>query len=259
MQTRIVLLLLISFFIYCRNDTTKSNPYIATLLGGRTPYSPTIYSIEPRRGNPAFTTPNALGIFLSASYDATLVTIKGKNFIPSTTGNTVIFNDVQATVDFATPTELIVKVPNDAKSGVLSVSNNGGVCNSTDKKTGINCEGQDFFIDCYGPFQNIYGAETSIPTGTNYSFTLSKMATKVFRSDLLYTDPTTNNISGNSITIICTTLSRVLLFSQSCVPTEYTVDGTSLVLNPTISINSKFYTIQYQVTAGKGTCTIRVN
>lgn len=258
MLARILFLLLLSLFLNCKNDTTKTNPYAAFLVGGRTPYSPTIYSIDPKRGNPAFTTPSAPG-FIGNNYLPTVVTIKGKNFIPSTTGNTVLFNGTQATVDYATDQELRMKVPDGAISGVLSVSNNGGVCNGADKKSGTNCEGQDFFVDCYGAFNNLYGAETAIASGTSQTIPYEGITTKAFRSDLLYTNPYTNDIAGNKISIRCVTITRVLLFSQSCVPTEYTVNGSNLVLNPVISVNSKFYTIQYLLTATKGDCTIRVN
>ena len=258
MLAKILFVLLITFFYSCKDDTTTTNPYIAYLIGGKTPYSPTIYNIEPKRGNPNFTTPPSFG-FVQATFDPTIVTITGKNFIPSTTGNTVLFNDVQAQVDFATETELKVKVPQGAISGVLSVSNNGGSCNSFDKKSGVNCEGQDFFIDCYGAYKGIYGAETAVGTGTNKTITYTGIGTKAFRSDLLYTDPYTNDGALNKISVTCATLTSVLVFSSSCVPSEFSADGTTLVFNPTIPINSKFYTVQYLLTAGKGDCTITVN
>ncbi len=258
MLARIFFLILIAFFYNCKNDTTKTNPYTAFLIGGKTPYSPTIYSIDPRRGNPAFTTPSSVGV-TGANYLATAVTIKGKNFIPSTTGNSVLFNGTPATVDYATDQELRVKVPDGAMSGVMSVSTNGGVCNSLDKKSGPNCEGQDFFVDCYGAYKNQFGAETAIDSGTSKTITYDSITTKAYRSDLLFTNPTTNDIAGNKLTIRCASIVHVLLFSQSCVPTEYNVNGDTLVLNPVISVNSRFYTIQYNITATKGDCVIRVN
>ncbi len=258
MLVRISFLILCCLFYSCKKDTTKTNPYAALLIGGKTAFSPTIYSIDPKRGNPTFTTPTSVGV-TGTTYLATAVTIKGKNFIPSTTGNTVLFNGTQATVDFATDQELRVKVPDGAMSGVLSVANNGGVCNSLDKKSGTNCEGQDFFIDCYGAYKNLYGAETAISSGTSQTITYDSVTTKAFRSDLLYTNPTSNDIAGNTINIRCASIVHVLLFSQACVPTEYTVNGSNLVLNPVISINSKYYTIQYIVTATKGDCVVRVN
>lgn len=258
MPVKILLLLLIGFFYSCKDDTTKTDPYISYLIGGRTPYSPTIYNIEPKRGNPGFTTQNSYG-FIGATFDPTIVTISGKNFIADKLGNTVLFNDIQAQVESATETEIKVKVPQGAISGVLTVSNLGGSCNSFDKKSGYNCQGQDFFIDCYGAYKGIYGAETSVGTGTNKTVTYTGIGTKAFRSDLLPTDPYTKETALNKIAITCATLTSVLVFSSSCVPTEYTADGTSLVFNPIIPINSKFFTVQYLLTAGKGDCTIRVN
>ena len=105
--------------------------------------------------------------------------------------------------------------------------------------------------------QNLYGAETAISSGTSQTITYDNLTTKAFRSDLLFTNPATSDIAGNTINIRCANIVHVLLFSQSCVPTEYTVNGTSLVLNPVISVNSKFYTIQYVITATKGDCVIR--
>jgi IPT/TIG domain len=258
MTVRILFFILLSFFSNCKKDTTKSNPYAALLLGGKTPYSPTIYSIDPKRGNPSFTTPSSIGV-IGTTYPATLVTIKGKNFIPSTTGNSVSFNGTPAAVEYATDQELRARVPIGAMSGVLSVSNNGGVCSSLDKKSGTNCEGQDFFVDCYGAYKNLYGAETAINTGTSQTISYDSLTTKAFRSDLLYTAPNSTDTAGNTINIRCASIVHVLLFSQACVPTEYTVNGTSLILNPVISVNSKFYTIQYILTATKGDCVIRVN
>ena len=258
MLVRILFFILLSLFFNCKKDTTKTNPYAALLVGGKTPYSPTIYSVDPKRGNPGFTTPSSIGV-AGTTYPATVVTIKGKNFIPSTTGNVVAFNGTPAAVDYATDQELRVKVPNGAMTGVLSVSNNGGVCSSPDKKSGTNCEGQDFYVDCYGAYKNLYGAETAISSGTSQTITYDNLTTKAFRSDLLFTNPTTSDIAGNTINIRCANIVHVLLFSQSCVPTEYTVNGTSLVLNAVISINSRFYTIQYVITATKGDCVIRVN
>ncbi|MBP7280275.1 MAG: IPT/TIG domain-containing protein [Leptospiraceae bacterium] len=258
MLVKIIILILFSFFLSCKDDTTTTNPIAAALTGSNNPYSPTIYSIDPKIGNPAFLTPNFL-IFPGASYESTLVTIKGKNFVPSIIGNTILFDDVIAIPEYANEQEIRVRVPSGAKSGVLSVSNNGGVCYSLDKKSGFNCEGEDFYVNCYAPFQNIYGSEISIPTGTMQTIAYNKVTTRAFRSDLLYTNPYTNETSANTINIRCTTLARVLSFSQSCVPTEHQVDGNSITFNPVLSVNSKYFTIQYFITAGGGECIIRVN
>lgn len=254
----LILFFILSFgFFHCKHDTTKSNPYTALLIG-QSPYSPKIYSVDPKRGNPAFTTPSAIG-FIGATYNPTTVTIKGKNFIPSTTGNTVMFNGAQATVDLATTEQLIFKVPSGAISGPITVSNNGGACSNADKKSGNNCDGDDYYIDCYNAFNSQFGAETSIPTGTSQTITYDSITTKAFRSDLKYTSPYTTDTAQNTITIRCANYTRVLLFSQACVPTEYTANGSNLVINPVITINSSFYTIQYLLTATKGDCTIKVN
>ena len=246
------------FLFSCKDDTTTTNPYLSALVGGKTPYSPTIYSIEPKRGNPSFTTPSFVGV-PGPSYEATLVTIRGKNFVPYQFGNTVLFDNVQAIPEFANEQEIRVRVPSGAKTGVLSIANNGGACTSFDKKSGFNCEGEDFYIDCYGPYKNMHGVEVAIPTVSIQTLTFNNITTKAIRSDLFYTNPYNNETATNTINIRCTTLARVVSFSQSCVATEHQVNGNSVVFNPVLSINSKYFTIQYFVTAGFGECIIRVN
>jgi hypothetical protein len=254
------LIILLFHLMVCKQNTNKPNPLLSFLIGAKTPYSPSIISVEPKIGNPAFSSPSTLG-FLSvgaSQFDATKVTIRGKNFVPSTTGNTVLFNEIPATVEKANDQELLVVVPPGASSGPLSVANNNGACNSFDKRSGPNCASQDFFVNCYLPYKGIYGAELNIPSGTNQEFTLSEAGTKAIRSDLLQTLGS-DSAAANTIRIQCATIVRVFTFSQSCVPTEFAVNGNTFVVNPILNINTKFYTIQYFVSAGKGICTVRVN
>ncbi|HMW04219.1 MAG TPA: IPT/TIG domain-containing protein [Leptospiraceae bacterium] len=257
MRVKILFFILIIGIFHCKKDTAKTNPY-ASLLIGQSLYSPQIFSVDPKRGNPPFTTPSSVG-FIGASYNATTINIKGKNFIASTTGNTVSINGIQAIVDYAGTDQLTFKVPSGASTGPITVANNGGACSNADRKSGINCDGDDFYIDCYGAFNNQFGSETAVGTGTSQTVTYDSLTTKAFRSDLIFTNPYSTDTAQNTITIRCANFTRVLLFSPSCVPTEYTANGSNIVINPVISINSRFYTIQYLLTATKGDCTIRVN
>jgi hypothetical protein len=250
------LLLLLLFTLTCKNETNKTNPYLSLLIGGKTPYSPEIYSMVPRKGNPSFTSPSIFG-FGGGQFKETSILITGKNFVPSNSGNTILFNGTTALVDSATPTELRIRVPNGATSGPLSVANQGGTCNSIDKRSGPNCVSLDFYIDCYSPYNNIYGAEVSISTGTSQELVFENTSTKAIRSDLIQT--LDNSSVVNTINIQCTSLSRVLSFSQSCTPSELTINGNTLNLNPKFSIGTQFFTLQYFITAGKGTCVVRVN
>ena len=57
--------------------------------------------------------------------NGTLVNISGQNFSPSTSSNIVYFGAVQATVDFATPTNLVVTVPAGATFAPITETVNG--------------------------------------------------------------------------------------------------------------------------------------
>ncbi len=243
-------------FLECKDESKPTSPLLSFLVGAPTPFSPQIQSVEPKIGNPGFTTPSVLN-FGAATFPATKVIVRGRNFMASTTGNTILFNGTPATVEAAYENELRLIVPDGATSGPLSITNNGGRCNSSDKRTGPNCTSQDFFINCYLPYKNSFGAETNLQNGIAFDYTQDSIETKTFRTDLLSTID--NNIANNTISIYCASLQRVLLFSETCSPREFISNGSNLVLNPNISINSKSYTIQFFVTSGKGSCRIKVN
>lgn len=250
------LYLLLFIFLNCKDESKPTNPFLSFLIGAPTPFSPQIQTVEPKIGNPGFVTPSVLN-FGATAFPATKVIVRGKNFIASITGNTILFNGTPAAVEAAYENELRLIVPDGATTGPLSITNNGGSCNSSDKRSGPNCTSQDFFINCYQPYKNSFGAETSLQNGIAFDYTQDSIETKTFRTDLLPTIE--NNTTNNTISVYCATLQRVLLFSESCAPREFIANGNNLVLNPNIPINSKSYTIQFFVTSGKGSCRIKVN
>lgn len=247
-----ILYLIFIFIINCKDESKPVNPVLSFLIGAPTPFSPQIQSISPKIGNPGFVTPSVLN-FGATAFPATKVVVRGKNFVPNLLGNTVLFNETPASVEAAYENELRLIVPDGASSGPLSIANNGGSCNSPDKRTGQNCISQDFFMNCYLPYNNSFGAETNLQTGIPFDYSHDGFETKAFRADLLPSN------SNNTISFYCATLQRILLFSQSCIPTEFIANGSNLVLNPTLKFNSKFYTTQFFVTSGKGSCRIKVN
>lgn len=227
-----------------KEEDKTSKDAVSSLLGINTTYSPVIYSVDPKIGNPAFA---ASGL----TFPATKVTINGKNFDPSLIGNIVRFNKVNAAVEYADAKKIIAVVPDGSTTGILSITSLGGSCNSPDGRSGWNCATSDFYVNCYSPYQSKYGAENEISSGSSATISFTEAAQpKAFRSDLL---PGQNNIL-----IGCLSLVQVVYFGTDCRAITHQVGGATYLLSPIINITGP-YTVQYQITAGKGDCTIKVN
>jgi uncharacterized protein YggT (Ycf19 family) len=245
-------LLLVFLIISCKSDKNPSNnPILSILVGAQTPYSPVITSISPQIGNPVFTA----GL---ETFAATEVTINGRNFVQGLSSNSLTFYNTQGTssvaagITYADTTKIVAKVPNGAVSGFVTVTNNGGACTSLDRKSGPNCTSTNFYVSCYQPYLNRYGEENRIDNLKQTDFEFTSNTTLAFRTDFPGT-------GSNTVQIICIK-SPVLVkyFSPSCSSTDVISNGSTIVFNPTFSVTGP-YTVQYFVTAQKGTCTFKTN
>lgn len=209
---------------------TKSNvdPLLAALAS-----PPSIFTVTPQIGTPTQNNLNAV-------YPATDVVIKGENFGLDAV---VRFNEIQATIKANLGTELHTTVPDGAYSGVITVSKSGGSC-LPGLKTGTNCIGTDFFVDCYAVTNKQYGDEIEIKQGQSQNITFDGIQTKAFRS---------NVITGSaSITIGCDSIVTLRVFSRSCQATDYILQK-----DPTVAIPGGIST-QFYLTAGSATCGISI-
>lgn len=230
------------FLLHCKGDTNSYNDPISILLGISPKYTPTITDIQPRKLNPEIRSS-------SAYHPPSQVKILGRNFSVIAEENLVLFNEIPATVIYSTTTEILTNVPNGAYSGLLSVSRYGGVCNSLDKKSGINCSAMEYYIDCYKPYNNIYGEEILLKFGEFQKVEYSKNGTHAFRVDLAPGD--------YKINIFCPTQVIVQYFTKTCEAIDVFNDNINLLLNPTIPVQGG-YTLQFFLSTAKGTCTIGV-
>ncbi|TGN17136.1 LIC10067 family putative lipoprotein [Leptospira idonii] len=213
--------------VQCKTQSSV-DPLAALLVN-----PPTISSVTPQIGTPAQNN-------LNAAYGATEVTIKGENFGLDAT---VRFNEIQATIIANLGTELHTLVPDGTYSGYVTVSKSGGSCFSG-QKTGINCVGTEFFVDCYAVTNKQYGEETEIKQGESKSITFDGVETKAFR---------TNVITGSaSITIGCDSIVTLRVFNRSCQATDYILQKDPTVVIPG-GISTQFY-----LTAGSSTCGITI-
>jgi len=215
--------------IRCSGGGGGSNSALSGLVAS----PPVLASASPQIGSPAQNN-------LNSAYPATIVTIIGSNF---GTDTVVRFNSLPAPILANTGTEITTTVPDGTVTGVLSVSKSGGSC-TPGQKTGVNCAGLDFFVDCYSVTNKQYGDELEIPSGNSKRITFLGVQTKAFRSSVL-------KAPGN-ITIGCDSVVTVRVFSKSCVATDQI-----LVKDPTIPIPADTAT-QFYVTAGNSTCTIGI-
>lgn len=191
-----------------------------------------ISSVEPRVGTPAQAN-------IDRNYPATNVIIKGENF--GLTDTKVFFNTVEAPILYNFGTEISTSIPTGARSGYVYVVKTGGSC-TQGTKLGVNCTGSEFFIDCYSPYNNEFGAETSIDQGSSKNFEFSGEETKAIRVDF--------PAQAGNVTVDCPAAVTVKYFSPSC---DYT--SLALVTDPSIPVsNSKV--MQMLVTASDVTCTI---
>lgn len=198
---------------------------------------PFISEINPRLGTP---TQN----HSERPYPATTVIIKGRNF--STPGTRVLFNTIEATPFYNTGNEIQVNVPDGAKSGSIFIIKPEGQC-LPGEKTGFNCSGANFFVDCYSPYKEEYGKEIAIDWGESKNIEFSGIETKAFRVEYGGLD-----LPPSNLTIVCPGSTTVRYFTDSCSPSDLV-----LVRDPIIPVqNVKI--MQFFVTAAESTCSIAV-
>ena len=233
-----LLILLVLFLFKCESKSSSSN----NLLTVSVLSYPVITTLEPRYVNPSFT-------INKVTYPASSLTITGRNFSAVPAENTVLFNGIPASVVSSTTTEIVANVPNGTYSGVITVAKSGGVCNSLDKKSGINCGGADLYVNCYLPFKSEYGSEILLNSSSQNSISFTEsVGTKAFRVDLLG--------GTRQITLNCPNNMNVTMFSKTCSPT-ITNDVTPSSTIPQFSISGG-YTLQFFVTTQKGNCTFTI-
>lgn len=237
-----IALLLVFWITFCKGDKNSNNDPLSILLGLSPKYSPAISDIQPRKLNPEIRSS-------SAYHPPSQVKILGRNFSLVASENLVLFNDIPATVLSSTSTEILTVVPNGATSGLLSVSRLGGVCNSFDKKSGINCSAMEYYVDCYKPYKNIYGEEILLKFGELQKVEFTTNGTHAFRVDLPQGD--------YKIQIFCPSQVIVQYFTKTCEAIDVYNDNVNLLLNPTIPVSGG-YTLQFFLSSSKGTCTIGV-
>lgn len=235
-------LVLVLAFLFCKGDKNPYNDTLSILLGISPKYSPTITDIQPRKLNPEIRSS-------SAYHPPSQVIIRGRNFSFVPYENLVLFNDIPANVISSTDQEIITLVPNGVKSGLLSVSRFGGVCNSLDKKSGINCSATEYYVDCYKPYNNIYKEEILLQFGKLNKIEYTTSGTNAYRVDL---PP-----GEYKLNIFCASQVIVQYFTATCEAIDVFNDNTNLLLNPTIPVSGG-YTLQFFVSASKGTCNIGI-
>nr|WP_233440845.1 hypothetical protein [Leptospira biflexa] len=191
---------------------------------------PVISSVTPQIGTPTQNNSNAF-------YTATEVIIKGENFGLEPV---VRFNDTVATLSLNLGTELYTKVPDGTYSGYITVSKSGGSC-LPNSKSGVNCSGMEFFVDCYSVTNKQYGPEIELKQGQGISVEYDGNETKAFRTDTL--------LSERNLTISCESVVTVRVFSRSCQATDYVLQN-----NPIIPFPSGVAT-QFYITAESATCS----
>jgi YD repeat-containing protein len=100
---------------------------IAVTVGTQTATSAESFAVTSGSGG----APTITGFTPGGGGPGTAVTIAGTNFDPVLTNNVVRFNDTQAALSSATPTEILATVPNYAGSGPISVRTPHGIGQSS--------------------------------------------------------------------------------------------------------------------------------
>lgn len=237
MLNRIYIICLL-IFLGCESDSNNSN----FLLASTALTYPQITSLEPRSVNSPFSVNGT-------NYSASTLLIQGRNFSANLLENTVAFNGIPGVITASTTTELTVTVPSGVSSGVITVSKSGGICDSIDKKSGINCGGADIFVSCYGAYKGEFGSQILLESNKTNSITFSNspIGTKAFRVDLA---------SGlRSFTLNCPTSMDITTFSKKCEP-SYNA-GVQPGSTPQITLEGG-YTAEFLVSTQPGDCTFSI-
>ncbi|MCB0633418.1 MAG: DUF3500 domain-containing protein [Saprospiraceae bacterium] len=117
--------------------------------------------------------PTITGFSPTSGSEGTIVTITGTNFGTSTTGISLYFNGVVATVSSVSETEIVAAVPDGASTGPISVVVGDESASSTDDFTVTEITSTAPTITDFTPTSGSVGTTVTI-TGTNFSTTASE-------------------------------------------------------------------------------------
>lgn len=165
------------------------------------------------------------------------------------------FNNYSDLIEKYQPEEhILVRVPQGVETGLMKITKSGGVCDSMDGRNGINCDAIDMYVDCYAPFKNFFETENLIEMNKEFKQTFTTTETRAFRVDL--------EEGKNYINVSCRTIFTFKHFTRSCKAVEKIINDKNLIYAPTsIEIErekDKPFTLQFQIAAGKGECSIIV-
>jgi hypothetical protein len=241
-QFFVPLVLLVTIVLNCKSDKNEYNDLLSIASGLSPAYQATITNLSVRKGSPRIQTSYA-------DFPATKVIITGRNFSYIPTDLSVTFNNVPAPIEYSSDTQIFTSVPTGASSGLLKVVKSGGNCYSLDGKSGFNCSALEFYIDCYASSNKIFGEETSLTPGVLNTVTFDDTGIKPFRVDLP---------PGNfTLNVTCNSTVGIQTYSNSCVATTQTVNGSSVLFNPQLPIIGG-YTVQFLMYSIKGNCKIGI-
>lgn len=121
-----------------------------------------IITCKEKKEDPQPLPPSISGFTPGSAFTGQTVTITGSNFSNVVAENVVKFNDVAATINSATTTQLLAVVPATATTGPITVSTNGLVATSSSNFTVLHTSFTGF-----SPTSGIVGTTVTI-TGENF-------------------------------------------------------------------------------------------
>jgi hypothetical protein len=236
MNFKIIKIIVLTLFIInntsnCSNDSSNNNALAALATS-----SPIITELNPTRVHPTI-------VYGNVSYPSKEMKILGRNFSLLPTDLQVKFGIVPSTILSSTESEILVKVPDEISTGILTVSKSGGVCNSADGKSGINCGGRQYYVDCYEGINKPHSEEILLTVGKIEKITYNKTEFKAFKSEL--------NPTPKTVQIRCPEKVSIAYFNKQCKPDETLKDVT----NPQWNIEGGF-THQFLMFTTSGECDI---
>ena len=173
----------------------------------------------------------------SSGVVGTTVIITGTNFSATTSGNTVTFNGVSATVTVATTTQLTVTVPTGATTGKIAVTINSVTATSTSDFTVTTASSSAPTITSFTPTSGSEGTTVTI-TGTNFSATAANNAV---------------TFNGTAATVTAATTTQLTV----TVPTGATTGKISVTVNTnsTTATSTDDFTVTTVTTADCSSAT----
>ena len=119
------------------------------------------------------------------------ITISGENFSADITENTVLFSDdIEATITEASRNSLTVTVPNNAKTGKVTVITNDKSANSEDEFIVIPTP----IITSFSPISGLVNTSVTI-TGTNFSSVIEENTVRFNNKEAIITNATTTSLT----------------------------------------------------------------